>query len=101
MRKARIVAGGHKMDPPGKWVHSGVVPIDGVQLGLFLSVLNNMQSCAAHCGNAFLHGKTYEKYYIIVRPEFGNLAGRILLIDPSWYGLKTSAASWHDFFLKH
>ncbi len=56
-----------------------------------------MEACAADCGNAFLHGKTYEKYYITAGPEFKALEGRILLIDQSWSGLKTSAARWHQF----
>ncbi len=55
-----------------------------------------MKAFAADCGNAFLHGKTYEKYYIIAGPEFKELEGRFLLIDPSWYVLKTSAARWHE-----
>jgi hypothetical protein len=41
--------------------------------------------------------KTKEKVYIIVGPEFGvDLHGKNLIIDKSWYGLKTSAARFHD-----
>ncbi len=49
-----IVAGGHRTDPPGEPVYSGVVPIDRVWLSLFLLVLNSMQAWEADCGNAFL-----------------------------------------------
>ncbi len=40
-RKARIVVGSHRTDPPGKLCYSGVVPIDVVSLALFLSVLSS------------------------------------------------------------
>ncbi len=43
------------------------------------------------------NGKTDEKYYIIAGPEFGDLKGRILLIDQSLYGSKMSGARWNDF----
>ena len=40
---------------------------------------------------------TYEKVYIIAGPEFGpELEGRILVIDKSLYGLKTSGARFHE-----
>ena len=78
----------------------GVVSIDSVRLILFLGQLNALQACAADCGNAFLHGMTHEKYYIIASPEFGELQGRILLIVRSLYGLKTRAARWHEFFVR-
>ncbi len=54
-----------------------------------------MQACAADCGNAFPYGKTYEKYYIVAGLEFGECEGRILLIDQTWYGFKSSAAKLH------
>ncbi len=40
---------------------------------------------------------TDEKYYIIAGPEFGDLKGKTLLIDQSWYGSKMSGARWNDF----
>jgi hypothetical protein len=53
--------------------------------------------CACDIGNAFLYGKTKEKVYITASPEFGvDLHGKILIIDKSLYGLKTSAARFHE-----
>jgi hypothetical protein len=44
-----------------------------------------------------MHGKTKEKVYIIAGPEFGStLCGRNLVINKSLYGLKTSAARFHE-----
>ena len=47
-------------------------------------------------GNAFLYGKTREKVYIRAGREFGDDAGRQLIIDGGLYGLKTSAARFHE-----
>jgi hypothetical protein len=44
-----------------------------------------------------MYGKTKEKVYITDDPEFGkNLHGKNLIIDKSLYGLKTSAARFHE-----
>lgn len=48
-------------------------------------------------GNAFLYGKTKEKVYIVAGREFGKeMEGKILIIFKSLYGLKTSAARFHE-----
>jgi hypothetical protein len=96
-RKARLVAGGHRTDPPPEDVYSGVVMIDSVRLALFLGVLNNLKTCAADVGCAFLHGRTKEKYCIRAGPEFGDRQGRYLIIYGSLYGLRSSAARWHEY----
>ena len=96
--KSRLVAGGHRTpDVPREEVFSGVVSMEAVRLGFFLAHLNNLLVCAGDIGNAFLNGKTREKVFIIAGPEFGpKLAGKRLLIDKSLYGLKTSAARFHE-----
>ena len=96
-RKARLVAGGHRTDPPPEDVYSGVVMIDSVRLAFFLCVLNKMQACAADVGCAFLHGRTKEKYCIRAGPEFGDRQGKYLIIYGSLYGLRSSAARWHEY----
>ena len=56
-----------------------------------------MSCCAGDVGNAFLYGKTKEKVYIIAGPEFGpDLEGKTLIIHKSLYGLRTSAARFHE-----
>ena len=50
-------------------------------------------------GNAFLNGWTKEKVLIIAGPEFGpELEERILIVVRSLYGLRTSAARYHEHF---
>ena len=96
-RKARLVAGGNFTDPPDTDVFSGVVGIENVRLAMFLCELNGLMQCAADIGNAFLHGVTRELIYMVAGPEFGpEIAGRTLIAVKSIYGLKTSAARFHE-----
>ena len=96
-RKARLVAGGHRTDPPKEDIYSGVAGMETVRLGFVLADLNDLMVCAADIGNAFLNSRTREKVYIIAGPEFGpELEGKRLLVDGAWYGLKSSAARFHE-----
>ena len=71
--------------------------MEAVRFGFILARTNELTICAGDVGNAFLYGKTHEKIYIIAGPEFGpELEGRIMIIDKSLYGLKTSAARFHE-----
>ena len=96
--KARLVANGNRtpqVDPED--VFSGVVSMEAVRLGFILAEMNDLLVCAGDVGNAFLYGKTKEKVFIVAGPEFGpELAGKRLIIDKSLYGLKTSAARFHE-----
>ena len=58
--------------------------------------MNDIDVMAADVSTAFLHSRTREKVCIPAGPEFGADAGRILLIDGGLYGLKTSAACFHE-----
>ena len=96
-RKARLVAGGNWTNPGKEDLYSGVVGMESVRLGFFLGEQNGLSCCAADVGNAFLYGKTKEKVYIIAGPEFGpELQGSVLIIYKSLYGLRTSAARFHE-----
>ena len=95
--KARLVADGNWTDLICGDVYSGVVSIETVRIGFLIGELNNLQCCAGDVGNAFLNGYTKEKIYIIAGPEFGpDLEGQILVIVRSLYGLRTSAACFHE-----
>lgn len=93
-RKARIVAGGNHTNPDEEDIYSGVVSIEAVRILLFIADLNGLLVIAADISNAYLHGKTREKVYTKI--EFGKLEGKFLIIDKAQYGLKTSAARWHE-----
>ena len=96
-RKCRLVAGGHKTETPKEDIFSGVIGMEAVRLGFILANLNGLLICAGDIGNAFLYGKTREKVYIIAGPEFGpDLQGKRMIIEKSLYGLKSSAARFHE-----
>ena len=68
-----------------------------IKLRLVLGDLNNLSVCAGDIGSAYQNSKTKEKVYIIASPEFGpKFAGKRLIIVKALYGLKTSAARFHE-----
>ena len=70
--------------------------VDTIRVAFVLAELNNLGVMAADISTAFLHGRTCEKVYNKAGPEFGKFAGRILLFDGCVYGLKSSAARFHE-----
>ena len=101
--KSRLVANGARTpDVPKEDVFSAVVSMEAVQLGFIMARLNNLIVCAGDIGNAFLYGKTKERVFIIAGPEFGpELEGKRLIVYKSLYGLKTSAARFHEHLSAH
>ena len=96
-RKARLVAGGHLTDPATEDVYSSVVGPEGIRLVTFLADDNSLDLLSGDVGNAFLYGKTREKIWVKLGPEFGpGIAGRIGIIIKGLYGLKTSGARWSE-----
>ena len=94
-RKARLVAGGHVTDPPQSMTYSSVVSRESVRIAFLIAALNDLDILAADIGNAYLNALTKEKVYTIAGKEFGNKAGRTVLIVRALYGLKTSGAAFH------
>ncbi|MGH3053585.1 MAG: hypothetical protein ACRDL7_01240, partial [Gaiellaceae bacterium] len=64
-RKARLVAGGHKTDPPTTLTYSSVASRDSVRLAFLLAGLNDLDVALADIGNAYLNAKTKEQVYAI------------------------------------
>lgn len=96
-RKARLVAGGHKTDPPKESVYSSVVSRDSVRLAFLIAALNDLDILSADVQNAYLNAPTKEKVWTRAGIEFGpDDAGRPVLIVQALYGLKSSGARWRD-----
>ena len=96
-RQCRLVASGHRTpDVPQEEVYSGVVAMETIRLAFLIAALNGLQVCAADVLTAFLYGKTREKVYVIAGPEFGEHAGKRMIIDKGLYGLKTLSARFHE-----
>ena len=94
--KARLVADGHLTDVPTELVYSGVVSLRSFRLVTFAAELNGLLFWATDIGNTYLEAHTPERVYIEGGPEFGELAGHIMLISRALYGLRTSGAQWGD-----
>ena len=70
--------------------------MDTIRTTFVLAALNNLQICAVDISTDFCYGKTREKVYIIAGPEFGDDSGKRMIVEGSYYGLKTSAARFHE-----
>ena len=94
--KARLVAGGHLTATPVESVYSGVVSLRSVRMIAFAAELNGLELWATDIGNAYLEAYTSEKVAFIAGPEFGKLAGHMMIIVKAFYGLKSSGLRWHE-----
>jgi len=82
-----------KVEP--EYTTSTMVSLDIIKLLFIAADLQGLQCCAADVTNAYIQAYTKEKIYTIAGPEFGELAGRIFLVDKALYGLQTSGNCWH------
>ena len=97
-RKARLVACGNRTVTPKEdiYIVESSIGMDSVRLGFSLAAMHKLDVYAADAGNVFLYGKRKEKVMIKAGPEFGENAGNILIINKGLYGLKSSAARFHE-----
>jgi hypothetical protein len=80
-----------------EYIYSGVLHKSTLRIGFSLGELYRLSCCVCEIGSAFSFGKTKEKVCVTFCTEFGAiLHGKILIIDKSLYGLKTSAARFHE-----
>ena len=62
--KTRCVSDRHLTEIPLDNVYSGVAPLRGLHMIIFLAELNQLDMWATDIGNAYLEAKTSEKVYI-------------------------------------
>ena len=95
-RKCRLVAGGHLVDMLDIQVYSSTVKSISVQLLHVISHKANLEQLCGDIGNAFPNAYTNEKVYIPKAGiEFGELAGKCIVIKKALYGLCSSAERFH------
>ena len=85
--EARLVAGGNHTELPKEDICLGVIGMETIRTTMMTAAVNNLQTCAADMGNAFLHSKTCEKCCVIAGPEFGKDAGKRMIIEKGLHGL--------------
>jgi hypothetical protein len=67
-------------------------------LCILIVELNGLSIEAVDISSAYLEAYTKEKVCFVVGPEFGDLAGHLLVIVKALYGLRSSSARWHKRF---
>ena len=96
-RKARLVADGHKTEPPAAITYSSVVSRDSVRICPLLAALNDLNIESADIENAYLTAPCREKCWTIGGKEFGSDEGKPFIIRKALYGLKSSGAAFRAF----
>ena len=87
-RRARLVGNDARtVGPPPAKTWSGVVSTDVVRTTMFLGKPNKLKICEADISSAYLMADTKEKMYTKLGPEFGEWAGKIVIIKKALYGL--------------
>ena len=89
-RKARLVAGGHLVDPLEHEVYSSTVKGISVRLLQVIAHKANYDILCGDVGNAFPTAYTNEKVYAIAGKEFGAREGQVIILVKALYGLATS-----------
>ena len=98
-RKARMCARGDQTEPPSTLTHSSVVSRESVRLAFLIAALNDLDCEMFDIGNAYLNAPTTEKLYVPEAGiEFGENAGKVLIITRALYGLKLTEVSLHKVF---
>lgn len=92
-RKTRLMARGYMVsDGPKEEVYSGVISMETIKITFMMTIMNNLEVCAADVSTALLYSKTREKVYVITDPEFGITSRKRMLIDKGLYELASSTA---------
>jgi hypothetical protein len=95
-RKARMVAGGHRVEPPKDSTYSSVVSRDSVCLFFLLAALNDLEVIACDIQNAYFNAQTKEKVWFKGGTEMGPDKGKVIIIIRALYGLKSSGARFRE-----
>ncbi len=95
--KARYVGDGHKTETPNSVTYSSVVSRDSVCIILMITALNDLDIEGAGIENTYLTAPCQEKVWIRGGLEFGDMAGKALIVEKALYGLKSSGAAFRAF----
>ena len=97
-QKARLVAGGHLIEPPASITFSSVVSRDSVRLAFLIAALNDLEVTACDVGNAYLNASCRKRIWFVAGPESGSQHGTVIKVVRALYGLKLRGASWQSMF---
>jgi len=94
-RKARLVADGSK-SPQFIDSYSSVIAPEHIRLSMVAAQINDLAMDTIDLGNAYLHAFTKEKAHTILSDGYGDLSGKILIIEKALYGMRTSGARFYE-----
>ena len=97
-RKARLVAGGHLVDPKGINSRSTVVKGISVRLLDLIAHRDNLPILCGDIGNAFITADCMEKIFSRAGPEFGDREGAVMIFKKALYGLRSSSRAFRAHF---
>ena len=92
-----MVASSNIAGPNLDTYYSSVISLCSMCTIIFLSELNNIDTCTCEISNAYLTASTTQKIEFNDGPEFATFwhAGHFLLINTTLYGLKISVDRFH------
>lgn len=97
-RKARLVAGGHMVDPMGVNTRSTIAKGISVRLLDLIAHRDGLKTICGNIGNAFITADCLEKVYSRAGPEFGDREGSVLVLKKALYGLRSSSRAFRAHF---
>jgi hypothetical protein len=97
-KKARLVAGGHLVDPRGINSRSTVVKGISVRLLDLIAHRDKLTTLCGDIGNAFVTADCLEKVYSRAGPEFGDREDSVLILVKALYGLRSSSRAFRRHF---
>jgi hypothetical protein len=95
-RKARFVARGDTTDAPHVMTYATVVSREFVRIALTLAALNDLDGMMGDIENSYLTAPITEKIWTVIGPEFGDDAGKRVLIVRALCGLKSAGAAFRN-----
>ena len=95
-RKARLVADGHKTEPPASITYSSVVSRDSVRICLLVAALNDLEIESADIENAYLTAPCREKCWTLAGKEFGSDERKAFIITKALYYMASRVREQHS-----
>ena len=90
-RKARLVAGGHTVEPMGINPRTTVVKGISVRILDLIAHRDGLEVICGDIGDAYITADCLEKVYSKAGPEFGDREDSILIFKKALYGLRSSS----------
>ena len=100
-KRARLVGGGHMTEKLDfEEVTSSMVRFENILLAFIamMTMITKLKCLMGDVNSAYIQAYTKEMVYAVAGPEFGSIAGCVLLCDKALYGLQSSGNEWHSKF---